>query len=326
MLRKVAMMLEKLQTLHMSVVVWLLIGGATAGCTPGSRTATEHGVVVPTPLGRIADGMVEVTEGAFLRGSTDDDLDYFVMLCDQADSGCIRDNFLDEQPQQRVTLSAYWIDQFEVSNEQFAAFVEATGYTTVAERNGASMVWDDNQRQINEVQDANWRHPEGPGSDITGLLDHPVVHVSWEDAGQYCAWAGKRLPTEAEWEKAARGLDGRRFPWGNDWEPERVHSVLPTEQAEGTVPVTSYEAGASPYGAHQMLGNVFEWVADWYDPYFYETGPLTDPLQSDVSSQLRVTRGGGWATRTGFLHVGWRRVVDPATTNTTTGFRCARDG
>jgi formylglycine-generating enzyme required for sulfatase activity len=275
---------------------------------------------------RSADGMVEVPAGPFLRGSNDADLAYFVTLCDQNASGCVRDNFLDEQPQRSIQISSFWIDQHEVSNREFQAFVAANeNYVTMAERNGSSAVWNDEERRMDDITGADWQHPEGPDSTIQNRLEHPVVHVSWEDAHAYCAWRGGRLPTEAEWEKAARGPDGWRFPWGNTWEPERVNGVLPTEHARGTVAVQGFEAGASPYGAHHMLGNVFEWVADWYDPYYYEQSPASNPQQTDDTSQQRVIRGGGWATRAGFLHVGWRRIVHAETTNNTTGFRCVRE-
>jgi formylglycine-generating enzyme required for sulfatase activity len=307
-------------------LIIIMLTGGVAACSSAPEPSRSSNIP-PTPLGRVQDGMVEVPAGPFVRGSTDEDIAYFVQLCDQNDSGCIADNFLDEQPVRNVMLSTFWIDQFEVSNREFQAFVQATNYRTVAEEHGSSKVWNDEEevRQLIDTPGATWHHPEGPGTDINERMDHPVVHVGWEDAQAYCAFLGKRLPTEAEWEKAARGPDGWRFPWGNTWQPDRVNSVLPTEIADRSEATTSYPQGRSPYGAHHMLGNVFEWVADWYDPYYYETAPETDPAQMDDSSELRIIRGGGWATRAGFMHTGWRRIVDPNTTSNTTGFRCARD-
>mgnify|MGYP005855581951 CR=1 FL=1 len=306
------------------VMVVLLLGGGAACARP---TQVPAGSTAPTPLGRIANGMVEVPAGPFVRGSTDEDIAYFVQLCDQNDAGCIADNFLDEQPVREITLATFWIDQFEVANREFQEFVELTDYRTLAERRGSSAVWNDalEVRQSIDTLGATWRAPSGAGSDIRMQLDHPVVHVGWEDAQAYCIFRGKRLPTEAEWEKAARGPAGWRFPWGNTWEPGRVKGVLPDEVADTAVATTSYPQGASPYGAHHMLGNVFEWVDDWYDPYYYATSPATDPVQRDAASQLRVIRGGGWATRAGYLHTGWRRIVAPDPTGNTLGFRCARD-
>lgn len=273
------------------------------------------------------DGMVEIPAGSFLRGSTDKDIDTFVAMCDEVQAGCLRDNFLDEQPQRSITLSTFWIDQFEVTNQQFLTFMqEQSNYTqTTAERVGYSDVWIDADRQFDKVDGADWQHPEGPASTIVNRMEHPVVHVSWQDATQYCRWAGKRLPTEAEWEKAARGPDGWRFPWGNEWDETRINVVPLTEVARGTEAVTHSPRGVSVYGARNMLGNVFEWVDDWYDPAFYATSPATDPFQSDETRGDRIIRGGGWATRAGFLHTGWRRIVTPDTTSNTTGFRCARD-
>ena len=152
----------------------------------------------------------------------------------------------DEKPTHRVYLDAFYIDKYEVTNAHFQQFVQAMGHRTQAERAGDNMTW---------------RAPRGSGSSIAGLEQHPVVRVSQEDAKAYCTWAGKRLPTEAEWEKAARGTDGRIYPWGNQFDSKRGNFAGRTK---GTVPVGSYEGGQSPYGAHDMAGNVWEWVADWY--------------------------------------------------------------
>ena len=121
----------------------------------------------------------------------------------------------DEKPQHKVTLDAFWIDRTEVTNAMFAKFVAATSYKTDGEKAGKGFVLNLTSGQWEEMAGADWQHPRGPGSDLAGLDQHPVVQVSWNDATAYCAWAGRRLPTEAEWEKAARGTDGRKFPWGN---------------------------------------------------------------------------------------------------------------
>ncbi|NCC34616.1 MAG: hypothetical protein EOM24_21755 [Chloroflexia bacterium] len=314
--------------------LWLLLAGLLASCSaPGNSNDGSQSATPDPPRSAAAeadttDAMVLIPAGPFIRGSSDDDLQAFVTLCEQAQSGCVIDNFLDEQPQSEVILSAFFIDRYEVSNRDFARFVEATGYQTQAEERGQSNVWDDSIRQVLQMEGASWRAPEGPESRIEARLEHPVIHVTWADANAYCAAQGKRLPTEAEWEKAARGAaDARRFPWGNDWQPTYVNGVLANEQAPGTMPVTAFPEGDSPYGARQMLGNVFEWVADAYDGNFYASGPTNDPvLLSDDPDALRVARGGGWATRAGFFHIGWRRVMEASTSNNTTGFRCARDG
>lgn len=312
----------------------LIVGLALTACgaaplrePSGAAPAAAEAPLAPASAPELVDGMVLVPAGPFVRGSSDADIDAFVSLCDQAQAGCVRDNFLDEQPQREITLDAFLIDRYEVSNAEFAAFVEAAGYVTEAEQRGESTVWDDAVRQSQVVAGAAWRTPEGPGSGVTERGSHPVVHVTWGDAAAYCAAQGKRLPTEAEWEKAARGsADGRRFPWGDEWQPTFVNGVLADERAEGTAAVDAFPEGDSPYGARQMLGNVFEWVADAYDGNYYAAGPAENPALLDDGSGLRVARGGGWATRAGFFHIGWRRVLEPGTSNNSSGFRCARDG
>lgn len=281
-------------------------------------------LTTPRPTPHIVDEMINIPAGAFLQGSTADQIAAFEHLCVESDAGCQTHMFTDELPQRTVALSAFWIDQYEVTNQQFQAFVNDTEHETTAEQQQSSMVWNDIQRRLEEISGADWRHPEGPDSGIAGRRDHPVVHVSWDDAKTYCEWANKRLPTEAEWEKAARGSDGYLFPWGNTWSYDRANMAVTS--AVGTRPVGSYPQGASPYGVEDMLGNVFEWVADWYDPDFYKTAsPASNPQQTKGPGQARVYRGGGWATRGGYLHTAWRRYAPPDTTNNLTGFRCARD-
>ena len=155
--------------------------------------------------------LVYVLEGDFEMGSTDSDIDLIMSL--DSCSNCERDWFADEQPQHTVYLDAFWIDQTEVTNGMFTIFVGAAGYKTFAEDWGSSLVYQSGD--LEEVSGADWEHPQGPDSSIQGIEDHPVIHISWNDASAYCEWAGRRLPTEAEWEKAARGTDGRIFPWEN---------------------------------------------------------------------------------------------------------------
>ncbi len=235
-----------------------------------------------------------------------------------------------ETPVHEVTLDAFSIDATSVTNDDFARFVEGTGYRTEAETWGFSAVFHLAMAAPVEdvmgappgtpwwrgVKGADWRHPGGRDSDIEGLGDHPVVHVSWNDAIAYCAWAGRSLPTEAQWEAASRGgLDGARFPWGDDphgdpsvtapttrprpGEPWRLNiwqGTFPTENTldDGfltTAPVRTFEPNA--YGLWQTIGNVWEWCADWWHPGYYAVAPLIDP-RGPERGQVRVMRGGSY--------------------------------
>ena len=209
-----------------------------------------------------------------------------------------------ERPVHQVTLDPFWIGATTVTNAAFATFVDATGHVTDAERYEWSFVFagllpDDFEetRAVaqtpwwRQVYGATWRTPEGPQSDISERADHPVIHVSWLDASAYAAWAGARLPTEAEWEYAARGgLVGQLFPWGNDLEPDGEHRMnvwqgkFPTENTLadgylGTAPVTAFPPNG--YGLHNLTGNVWEWCADWYDPGYYRISPAANPTGPD---------------------------------------------
>jgi formylglycine-generating enzyme required for sulfatase activity len=233
----------------------------------------------------------------------------------------------DEQPQRTVNAAPFYLDRYEVSNRQFARFVAATHYRTDAEQRGWSLVFKGGAAVTQNG--ADWQHPAGPGSSAASYLDCPVVHVSWNDARAYCVWASKRLPTEVEWEKAARGVDGRTYPWGNDADEGRSNSrtlqrgdVLQRAQfldyTHGPVAVGSLPDGASPYGIMDMLGNAAEWVQDWYHPY-----PGSTHTVNPGEEQEKVLRGGGWEDEQ--LWAGWRAHAWPETSSSETGFRTCRD-
>lgn len=253
--------------------------------TPTSTAEVGTMSTVAPTVARALEGMVFVPAGEFVMGSPEGE------------------GLENEHPQRTVTLDAFYIGKYEVTNKQFSQFVDATGYTTDAETTGWGWAWTGEDWE--EVEGADWRHPQGPGSSIEGKMDHPVVQVSWNDANAYCQWAGVRLPTEAEWEKAARGTDGREYPWGNsapdgsklnycdvncelDWKDSSADDGY-----ADTAPVGHYEAGKSPYGAYDMAGNVWEWVADWYDADYYSKAPERNPQGPD-SGEKRVLRGGSW--------------------------------
>jgi formylglycine-generating enzyme required for sulfatase activity len=221
-----------------------------------------------------------------------------------------------ELPRHRVLLDAYYVDRYEVTNALFERFVKATGHRTAAEREGHGWVW--RQTEWVKVDGAAWRTPSGPGS--LAAPTHPVVQVSWDDAEAYCRWAGKRLPTEAEWEKAARGAEGRIYPWGEAWDPAKANG---DGTVKATSPVGSYPGGVSPYGVHDMAGNVSEWVADWYDKDYYQRSPQRNPKGPD-SGQTRVLRGGSWDHAPFGLRAAGRLHDPSGVYHVDLGVRCAR--
>jgi sulfatase modifying factor 1 len=197
------------------------------------------------------------------------------------------------QPQRAVHLNDFAIDRTEVTNADFAEFVAETGYQTLG--------WDP------DVLDAH--------------ADEPVVGLLWREADAYCRWAGKRLPTEAEWEKAARGTDGRRYPWGDTWDPARTNTA--ESGHSGALPVGSFPDAASPYGVLDMAGNAAEWVADYFDPAYYTYGPDHNPRGPDRVLDHGL-RGGSWACPPEFAQTFFRDSSHSARPNPRVGFRCAQ--
>ena len=239
----------------------------------------------------------------------------------------------DERPAREVTVSSFWMDEHEVTNRQFARFVARTGCITTAEQRGWSYVFDPGREEWVKCRGADWRHPGGPDTTINHRDDYPVVHVSWYDAEAYARWAGKRLPTEAEWEYAARsGLRDADYPWGREeliggryQANYRQHGQPP--DADGyrrLAPVRSF--AASRFGLYDLSGNVWEWCHDFYGEGYYRDGPRHDP-PGPAEGQFRVQRGGSWLSpedfRTGH-HVSTRGKRHPEETHQHVGFRCAR--
>jgi formylglycine-generating enzyme required for sulfatase activity len=231
-----------------------------------------------------------------------------------------------EKPQHRVHLPDFYIGKAPVTNVQFEAFVRAKGHKTTAEKEGSG--WALKGSEWEQVKGADWHHPGGPKTGIVQKADHPVVQVSWEDAGAFCTWLSEvsgqafRLPTEAEWEKAARGTNGRLYPWGNE-APDASRCNFNREVGD-TTPVDKYPTGATPdFGVLDMAGNVWEWCNDWYAADYYTNAPEHNP-PGPPTGQYRVLRGGCWNYSQRFVRAAVRDRDSSAFGYDHIGFRCVR--
>lgn len=308
------------------------------------------------------EGMVKISGNEFLMGASD------------------KEGRLDEYPQHKVKLRSFWMDATEVTNAQFEKFVKATGYITTAEIKpnwdeikkqlppgtpkpdesllvAASLVFTPTAKAVNLndasqwwtwTKDANWKHPEGPESSIKGKENYPVVHISWDDANAYAKWAGKRLPTEAEWEFAARGgLIDKKYFWGNEepekgkskaniWQGKFPYQNTTADKFTRSAPVKSFLPNG--YGLYDMAGNVWEWCSDWYTPEYYKEqgsnivdnpkGPSKsyDPMEPTIPK--KVVRGGSFLCNASYCkgyRVTARMKSSPDTGLEHTGFRCVAD-
>jgi formylglycine-generating enzyme len=341
----------------------LLVSGGTLA----SRNATGANPDEPSrgqTLRKAPSGMVWIPGGTFLMGTND------------------KESFPNERPAHFVQVQGFWIDEHDVTNAEFSKFIEATGYVTTAER---KIDWEDLKKELppgtpkpddsdlapgalvftptsepvplNDVSvwwrwvhGANWRHPEGPASSIQGRENHPVVQVSWYDAVAYAQWAGKRLPTEAEWEFAARGgLESKRYVWGDDFQPGGKHmantwqGLFPVQDSGedgfvGTSPVGSFPANG--YGLYDMAGNVWQWCSDWYrvDSHVEAAsknicrdpgGPAESYDPADPYAPKRVVKGGSFLCNPSYCESyrpSARRGTPPDTGSSHTGFRCVISG
>lgn len=317
---------------------------ASAGCCmPGSgastglpvRGAQRAAAVAPgTPAASLASPVhpdMPLPAGSFLMG-------------DAFGEGYRSDG---EGPVHEVKLDAFTIDATAVTNRMFAAFVKATGYRTEAEQYGSSAVFhllvaapdgDVLGRAAGapwwlNVRGADWAHPAGQSSDWNSIPDHPVVHVSWHDAQAYCRWAGRRLPSEAEWEYAARGgLEEKRYAWGDELTPGGEHrcnkwqGTFPTTNPQedgflGTAPVKSFPANG--YGLYEVAGNVWEWCNDWFLPTYYRDSPKGNP-QGPTAGAGRVMRGGSYLCHESYCNryrVAARTSNTPESSSGNCGFR-----
>jgi formylglycine-generating enzyme required for sulfatase activity len=334
----------------------------TAAAADDFKTTIANDAAAPGPA---PDGMVWIPGGEFSMGAANP-LGKDANVVGMQATG-------DSRPIHRVRVDGFWMDRTEVTNRQFAAFVKDTGYVTVAERTptaedfpgappenlvAGSVVFsppdhavplDTHFRWWAYVQGANWRHPAGPASDLRGREDYPVVHIAYEDAEAYAKWAGKRLPTEAEWEFAARGgLSGALYPWGNDFLVDgrfmaNTHQGhFPNEDTHadahgGIAPVAQFPANG--YGLFDVAGNVWEWTSDWYRPDYYAAlaaggvadnpsgpGDSLDPSEPGVAK--RVHRGGSFLCTEQYCSrymVGTRGKGEPSTGTNHLGIRLVKN-
>jgi len=282
------------------------------------------------------EGMMKLDGGTFLMGT-------------DFSNGFPQDG---EGPVREVMLDGFYVDVYPVTNAKFTDFVRVTGYQTESEQLGWSFVFQghipEERRELIDarvpgaswwckVNGATWLHPEGPESDINNRQNHPLVHVSWNDAQEYCRWAGKRLPTEAEWEYAARGgLEQRIYPWGDDLTPNGVHlcniwqgefpvSDLAEDGYAAPAPVDAFPPNA--YGLYTVTGNAWEWCSDWFHPTYHVTATRTNPV-GPPDGAGKVIRGGSYLCHRSYCNryrVAARTSNTPDSATTNMGFRCVRD-
>ncbi|MGB0383837.1 MAG: bifunctional serine/threonine-protein kinase/formylglycine-generating enzyme family protein [Ardenticatenaceae bacterium] len=274
---------------------------ATASAYPAP---TETQLAIPTATFGVGsttksevDGMAQVyvPEGQFLMGPKEEQT-------------AVNE---DQYPQHTVYLDAFWIDQTEVTNKMFAAFLNEQGNQP---EDGTTWLHIEDEDALIGLQNGQFQPKEG-------FANHPVNEVTWFGAAAYCEWAGGRLPTEAEWEKAARSTDQRTYPWGDQApQPDLLNF---NQQVDRTTEIGGYPTGASPYQALNMAGNVEEWVADWYDPDYYTRSPNENPT-GPATGVYRVLRGGSWYDGPTEVSTGFRRHDKPTETFDDTGFRCVR--
>ncbi|WP_159887799.1 formylglycine-generating enzyme family protein [Paenibacillus puerhi] len=314
-------------------------------CCSASRSASSTAVAASTPAFafepriafRTTEGMIRLEGGTFLMGTGDEE-------------GFPEDG---EGPVRRVTVDPFYISPYTVTNSEYKAFVDATGYITDAERYGWSFVFhllisSETARKVSRVvqqtpwwwrvDGAWWRHPEGSDSHIEDRLQHPVVHISWHDAMAYCAWSGKRLPTEAEWEYAARGgLVQKKYPWGDVLKPDGVHrcNIFQGKFPEknnaadgyaGTAPVDAFPPNG--YGLYQTSGNVWEWCSDWFSRDI-PSGSMTVNPKGPSAGHSKAMRGGSYLCHKSYCNryrVAARTSNTPDSSSGNIGFRVAADG
>jgi len=309
---------------------------------PCVRFALIGALALAASAGRAADpqhkDMVRIPAGDFLMGSN---------KVDKAgrgkEFGTAKPFYLDEHPLHKVHTKAYWIDRYEVTNAQYRTFVVEANYQVpqLWRKNGYLL----SRKVLNIADTAKLRQLatkvfkldmdtrkmtksqllDAVEKDQKGYDDLPVTDISWYNANDYCRWAGKRLPSEVEWERAARGDHPRVYPWGDKWNGKDLNAGDDPRWTHGVAPVGSYPGGKSPFGVYDMAGNAMEWVADWYGPY-----PGSTYKSKDFGEKYKVLRGGGWGgighyAIHHFYRTAYRFYINPSYAFNDVGFRCAAD-
>lgn len=311
-------------------------------CCSAGRDSSSQGSITTISIPKFPSnsssnkGMILIEGGEFLMGTN-------------GSEGFTADG---ESPVHKVKIDSFYIDPYSVTNAKFAEFIDDTGYETEAEKFGWSFVFYSflspqiaqtvtqvvqNAPWWYPVKGAYWKHPEGSGSSIVQRMNHPVTHISWNDAQAYCSWAGKRLPTEAEWEYAARGgLESKIYPWGNKLKPNGKHRCniwqgeFPKTNTKqdgyiGTAPVDSYTPNG--FGLYNVVGNVWEWCSDWFNPTYYSKGEMNNPTGPSIGN-TRVMRGGSYLCHKSYCNryrVAARSSNTPDSSSGNIGFRCVAD-
>jgi formylglycine-generating enzyme required for sulfatase activity len=290
--------------------------------------------------GKDGASMVLIPAGSFLMGSTKDEVERAIKDCVkelEKDQQTCEGWFKPELPQHKVQMGAFYFDTYEVTNRRFQQFARQTGYRTTAEREGSARAFVEG-KGWEDVKGAHWQKPEaGPTVFDSNRAEHPVVAVSWDDAQAYCRWAEKRLPTEAEWEYAARAGTMTTYWWGQGNPGSRRVENIADESAKKllknimsgyddgsarSAPVGSYEA--NPWGLHDISGNVAEWTADWYGEEYYGKSPARNPT-GPSGGEYRVVRGGSWLNVPALVRSAGRGRNAPTARLGRLGFRCAQD-
>jgi formylglycine-generating enzyme required for sulfatase activity len=310
---------QQIYTITLSVAQNIRPSTATATLTP-SDTATPVPTNTPTPTQVLQTEIIDdkgipmalVPAGPFEMGN---DADVAFAECQKKSDGCLRSWYEAAEPIHTVILADFYIDQYEVTNEQFATFLNEQGNQAEG-----GTTW------LDAGSEDAYIHQSGDTWQVdTGYADHPVALVSWYGAQAYCAWRGARLPTEAEWEKAARGgLEGALYPWGDEYpvsDPGAKNGAH-YDNCEGTVPVGSFAPNG--YGLYDVAGNIWEWVADWFDREYYARSPKSNPTGPENGYASRVLRGGSWCAQGYNMRVAFRTNSPPSSSSVYRGFRCVR--